>query len=143
MPTKITVTQRHIDYILDNAETQETIFWQKELLISYKLYNGFTITGRSACVDPNYFDIELGRKYAREDASNQLWLLEGYLLQNKIHNETLCKSNTKHECSTKQNTKTKKEWIALFDSYDFVDEIGHSLTMCTDFIDLVELAVKK
>lgn len=50
------------------------------------LPNGFTVgSGESACIDPNNFDIELGRKYAKEraivDATNELWKLEGYLLK--------------------------------------------------------------
>jgi|NOAtaT_5_FD_contig_31_4405647_length_581_multi_3_in_0_out_0_1 hypothetical protein len=142
MSRKITVTQDQINNILDTAETQETIFWNKELLISYRIYNGFTITGRGACVDPNYFDIQLGRKYAREDAANQLWQLEGYLLQNKMHNEKASNCNNECKCSSKKEPRTREEWTALFSSYDFVDEQGHSLTMCTDFIDLVELAVR-
>lgn len=80
-----TVTQEHIDNLLDNAQTQEHTFWEKEHLVSFLLPNGFSITGRSACVDPANFDIELGRKYAREDAENQLWKLEGYLLQSEIY----------------------------------------------------------
>lgn len=81
---KNTVTQSHIDFLLDNADTQETIFWKKELLVSYKLESGFTVTGRAACVDPKNFDIEIGRKYAREDAAKQLWQIEGYRLQLKL-----------------------------------------------------------
>jgi len=87
MAAKQTVTQEHVDKILDSAETQEATFWNKEVIVSYKLYNGFTILGRGACVDSEHFDVELGRKYARQDASNQLWKLEAYLLQNKLHEE--------------------------------------------------------
>lgn len=50
------------------------------------LPNGFTVgTGEAACLDPNNFDLELGKKYAQEraivDATNELWKLEGYLLK--------------------------------------------------------------
>lgn len=50
------------------------------------LPNGFQIAyGESACVDPNNFDFELGKKYAKEramqNAENKLWELEGYLLK--------------------------------------------------------------
>ncbi len=45
------------------------------------LANGFTVTGESACVDPANFDATLGRKIAREDAANKIWMLEGYLLK--------------------------------------------------------------
>ncbi len=50
------------------------------------LPNGFSVgSGKSACVDPNNFDYELGCKYAKENAleaaKNTLWQLEGYLLK--------------------------------------------------------------
>jgi hypothetical protein len=136
------VTQSQINKILDDAETQETIFWEKEVVVSYRLYNGFTIIGRGACVDPANFNIEIGKKVAREQAENKLWELEGYLLQNKLYKETTSNCSNECKCSSKEEPKTKEEWTALFSSYDFVDEQGHSLTMCTDFIDLVELAVR-
>lgn len=49
------------------------------------LPSGFQVGyGESACVDPNNFDFELGKKYAKErcvvNATNKLWELEGYLL---------------------------------------------------------------
>ena len=47
------------------------------------LENGFEIIGTSACVDPDNFDFEIGKKYAREKAIEQIWMLEGYLLQSK------------------------------------------------------------
>lgn len=81
MPNQNRVTQEQIDALLDKAETQEHTFWDKELVVSYKLESGFTILGRGACVDPANFDLEIGRKVAREDAVNQLWQLEGYRLQ--------------------------------------------------------------
>ena len=91
MTTNNKVTPDQIKSILDNAETQEAIFWNKEVVVSYKLYNGFTILGRGACVDPANFDIEIGRQVAREQAEHKLWQLEGYLLQDKLYNsKELC-----------------------------------------------------
>lgn len=78
------VTQQQIDRLLDSAETQEHIFWDKELVVSYKLPSEFTVSGRGACVDPANFDLEIGRRVAREDAANKLWQLEGYVLQLKL-----------------------------------------------------------
>lgn len=75
------VSQSRIDNLLDKAQTQEAVFWEKELVVSYKLSCGFTILGRAACVDPANFDWEIGRKIAREDAESKLWQLEGYRLQ--------------------------------------------------------------
>lgn len=45
------------------------------------LKNGFTVTGESACASPENFDPEIGRKIARENAVNKVWMLEGYLLK--------------------------------------------------------------
>jgi len=49
------------------------------------LDNGFTVTGESACASPENFDAEIGRKIARQNAVNKIWLLEGYLLKQRLH----------------------------------------------------------
>ncbi|HKT89498.1 MAG TPA: Gp49 family protein [Candidatus Sulfotelmatobacter sp.] len=49
------------------------------------LRNGFTVTGESACASPENFDAEIGRKIARDNAKNKIWLLEGYLLKQRLH----------------------------------------------------------
>lgn len=51
------------------------------------LKNGFTVTGESACASPENFDAEIGRKIARENAVNKIWLLEGYLLKQQLSEE--------------------------------------------------------
>jgi Phage protein (N4 Gp49/phage Sf6 gene 66) family len=75
------VTQEEIDALLDASETQEHTFWEKELIVSYRLPCGFTVSGHAACVDPANFDLKIGQAIAREDAANQLWKLEGYRKQ--------------------------------------------------------------
>lgn len=42
--------------------------------------NGFTIEGSSACVNAANYNQHLGEKYAYEDALNNIWKFEGYLL---------------------------------------------------------------
>jgi len=49
-----------------------------------KLKNGFTVTGESACASPENFDLELGRKIARENARQKIWALEGYALKERL-----------------------------------------------------------
>ena len=51
------------------------------------LQNGFTVTGESACASPENFDAEIGRKIARENAINKVWMLEGYLLKQQLHDD--------------------------------------------------------
>lgn len=52
-----------------------------------RLKNGFTVTGESACASPENFDAELGRKIARDNAINKVWMLEGYLLKQQLHDD--------------------------------------------------------
>lgn len=49
------------------------------------LKNGFTVTGESACVSPENFDAEIGRKVARKNAREKIWMLEGYLLKERLN----------------------------------------------------------
>ena len=49
--------------------------------------NGYTIIGKSACVAEENYNQALGEKYAFEDAVNQMWPLEGYLLKQKLYEE--------------------------------------------------------
>jgi hypothetical protein len=51
------------------------------------LQNGFIVTGESAAASPANFDVELGRKIARDNARNKIWAFEGYLLRQKLHDE--------------------------------------------------------
>lgn len=53
------------------------------------LRNGFTVTGESACASPENFNAEIGRKIARENAREKIWLIEGYLLKEKLHQAKL------------------------------------------------------
>ena len=51
------------------------------------LENGFTVTGESACVSPENFDAEIGKKIAYDNAREKIWLLEGYLLKEKLNHK--------------------------------------------------------
>jgi len=48
------------------------------------LVNGFTVTGESACASPENFDVELGKKIARDNAKQKIWALEGYALRERL-----------------------------------------------------------
>lgn len=79
-----TVTGLQIHNILNESEfrTFHRIF-DKQCVLVAKLPNGFTIVGESACVDPDNYDENIGRDIALKDIEKQLWMLEGYLLQDK------------------------------------------------------------
>ncbi len=48
------------------------------------LRNGFTVTGESALVSPENFDAEIGKKIARDNAVQKIWMLEGYALKDRL-----------------------------------------------------------
>lgn len=71
----------------DPAQCNDLMHWQSMRLMTFcvlVLANGFTITGESACVSPDNFDAELGRKIAREHAVEKIWPLEGYALKTML-----------------------------------------------------------
>ena len=53
------------------------------------LRNGFTVTGESACASPENYNEEIGNKIARENARDKIWVLEGYLLKQKLYEVSL------------------------------------------------------
>lgn len=67
---------------LDYSEVPETLKLLTFCVLV--LRNGFTVTGESACASPENFDEEIGRKIARQNAVNKIWMLEGYLLKEKL-----------------------------------------------------------
>jgi hypothetical protein len=64
------------------VESETYSFYDNKLTICVlTLINGYKVLGQSACVDTNEFNMELGKKYAKEVAINKVWYLEAYLLQ--------------------------------------------------------------
>lgn len=54
-----------------------------------KIENGHYVTGESAPASLENYDAEFGRKLAREAAVRKIWSLEGYLLREKIYQDSL------------------------------------------------------
>ena len=42
------------------------------------LENGFNVIGESACISPAYFNAEIGKKVARDNAFENLWKFYGF-----------------------------------------------------------------
>jgi len=83
------VTKESLDVLVNSGHTEYNHLAGTLTHCSITLPCGFQVTGESACVDPANFDKELGRKYAREQAVEKLWPLEGYLLANDRHRANL------------------------------------------------------
>jgi len=78
------------DHIADLMETAEyKVFdkvFDKLTIVVAKLKNGFTIIGSSGCVNQENYNREIGIEICKEQIKNELWKLEGYLLQDKMNN---------------------------------------------------------
>lgn len=48
------------------------------------LVNGFNVSGYSAAASPENFDVEIGKKVAKDNARSKIWPLEGYLLKQRL-----------------------------------------------------------
>ena len=80
------ITMEHIESIIVSEQYhvfENTTF--TGCLLTLK--NGFTVHGESTCVSPENFDEELGRKYSRENAVSKIWILEAYLLKDKLNQQ--------------------------------------------------------
>lgn len=78
------ITMEHIESIIVSEQYhvfENTTFTGCLLTLE----NGFTVHGESACASPENFNEELGRKYSRENAVSKIWMLEGYLLKDKLN----------------------------------------------------------
>ena len=71
-------THEEIKAILDTADTQEAVFWGRELVVSYRLTPSLSIVGIGYCNCPDNFDIKALRLLAREYAEQMFLKQEGY-----------------------------------------------------------------
>lgn len=86
---KHTVTQSYIDALYRQADKTTTVVFDKCLILSVQLINGFVITESSACVDKDNFSEEIGKQICEEKIKNKLWELEGYKLQCELSERNL------------------------------------------------------
>jgi hypothetical protein len=87
MPNENTITQKQINDLFEDSYITEDVRFNKCVVLTCQLQNGFIIVESSACVDAANFDIEIGRKICIERIKNKLWELEGYKLQSKLYEE--------------------------------------------------------
>jgi len=82
------VTMDHIQ-----AAIEDKVFTRVEgtnvTICVLKLKNGFTVIGHSACVSDENFDMELGKKIAESNATDQCWQLFGFHLASVVSGFTM------------------------------------------------------
>tara|TARA_R110000782_G_scaffold164974_5_gene256902 strand:- start:707 stop:1387 length:681 start_codon:yes stop_codon:yes gene_type:complete len=78
------VTPEHVNSVISIVEYH--VFANSTLTVCcITLDNGFTVTGESACASPENYDKQLGEKIAYDNAKSKIWMLEGYLLKDRLH----------------------------------------------------------
>lgn len=82
-----TITEERINELWNGATLQVSTVFDKCTVVVCQLKNGFVLTESSACVDPKNYDREMGFKICKERIKNKLWELEGYRLQQELHEE--------------------------------------------------------
>ncbi len=58
------------------------------------LRNGFTVTGKSACVSSENYNKDIGEKIARKNAREKIWMLERYALRERQYNQAQREQHT-------------------------------------------------
>lgn len=82
---KNTVTQEQVDNCIVKKEVKTVkMAGKKHTLVAVELRNGFTCIETATCVDSNNYSEEVGAKVCMERIKNKIWMLEGYLLQEKL-----------------------------------------------------------
>jgi hypothetical protein len=74
------VTPEDIDRLIAQSTIHSHVFLGRITVVEIELPNGFTVSGRSACVYPENFDAQLGLKFAIENAKESLWAFLGFEL---------------------------------------------------------------
>lgn len=78
------ITLEHIESQVESVEYVRPAKASYMTIAVVIMKNGYVVVGKSAPADPENFNLELGEKFAREDAIRQVWPLMGYALRDKL-----------------------------------------------------------
>lgn len=102
MPEKTapTITQEHIDEIMENSTFDVDTLFGKCTMVACKLPNGFVIVEYSACVSPENYDYKMGEEICMKKIKDKIWELEGYRLQSELYemNKSNCNKCDYEDC---------------------------------------------
>ena len=82
------VTNQSIDARIDKVEYHRIPGTTLTICV-ITMVNGFSVTSESVCVDPNEYNKERGEEIAYENAFEKLWPLEGYLLKERLYQQSI------------------------------------------------------
>lgn len=85
---KNTVTlERVMSRIKEKKVQTLDLFGKPMTQVSVILKNGFTMVESTTCVDPVNYSEEIGVEICMKKITDRIWILEGYLLQEKLYKE--------------------------------------------------------
>lgn len=76
------ITQEDLQALIDKEEYAR--FGETCTVCALTLKSGYTVIGKSGCIDSKQFDENIGRKIAFDNAINELWALHGYHIKNTL-----------------------------------------------------------
>ena len=79
------VTQEQINKIITESKVVTMKIDSKTTLVHLTTKEGFVIIETSSCVDPDNFDMEIGKQLALKKITDKLWAFEGYYLQKQLY----------------------------------------------------------
>lgn len=99
MPKKTapTITQEHIDKIMENSTFDVDTLFGKCTMVACKLPNGFVIVESSACVSPENYDYKMGEEICIKKIKDKVWELEGYRLQEELYRESVAEQSNEDD----------------------------------------------
>lgn len=78
------ITQEHIDNLIEKSKVESIKIGLKTTVVHVTLPNGFEVVESAACVAPENYVHSIGEQIALDRVKDRVWLLEGYLLQNRL-----------------------------------------------------------
>jgi len=73
------ITEQMIDNLI--VSSHFATMGRKTMVCCLTLKNGFEVIGTSSCVVEQQFDADIAMRLAEKNAKEQIWQLQGYLLQ--------------------------------------------------------------
>ena len=122
-----TITQEHIDNIMNHSSFDIKKVFDKCTIIACKLPNGFVIVESSACVSPENYSEKIGIDICMKKIKDKVWELEGYRLQEELYREKMNEESS-HCCCDDCDECFYDE-----DEEDECDDCDNNCDYCDDY----------
>lgn len=119
-----TVDEDDIDDLLGNSDVKIYTSFNKCTIVACKLPNGFVIVESSACVNPENYDAEMGVDICLNKIKDKVWELEGYYLQKRLYEESLCEEVLEEDFEYDEDEDDDEDYCDLISrsDCDYCDE---------------------